>query len=152
MNLLSATLVEVDGALRARFGDQRVAVPDSYRSSHDLAGRAGGRVVLGLRPEDLTLGAGDAGASLDTTVDVREALGSEKLAYLSFTGQTDIVETGADVAEGEPTRRRSRLVARLGARAEVAEGERVTISLNPSHLHFFDPDTGATLRRAPGAP
>jgi multiple sugar transport system ATP-binding protein len=147
MNLVLATLDD-DAGLGVRLGDQRVAVPDSYRASHDLAGRVGGRVVLGLRPEDLTLDAGDAGARLDTTVDVREALGSEKLAYLSFVDRADIVEGGADVAEGEPTRRRSRLVARLGARAEVAEGQRVTISLNPAHLHFFDPDTGASLRRA----
>jgi multiple sugar transport system ATP-binding protein len=146
MNLIVATLEESAGQLTLRFGDQRVAVPDHYRASHRLGDRANARVVFGIRPEDLQLAGDDTSVRLEAKVDLREALGSEKLAYLSFGEDAGIVEHETPREDGAPLRRRSRVVARLGARAQVHEGERVTLALNSEHFHFFDPETGDTLR------
>jgi multiple sugar transport system ATP-binding protein len=146
MNLILASLESVDGGFVVRFGDQSLSVPRSYASSHRLAPFVGARVVFGIRPEDLSLAGDEDAVRLEATVDLREALGSEKLAYLSFNDDAGIVENDAPREDGAPLRRRSRVVARLGARAEVHEGQRVTLGLNPEHFHFFDPESGATLR------
>ena len=148
MNLILSSLLEVDGQLVLRFGDQNLVVPDSYRTSHDLADVVGARVVFGIRPEDLQLATGDDGVHLDAMVDLREALGSEKLAYLSFGTDVEIVEQETPRDDGVPVRRRSRVVARLGARADVHEGTRVRLRLNAEHFHFFHPESGASLRVA----
>ncbi|MBU6516142.1 MAG: sn-glycerol-3-phosphate ABC transporter ATP-binding protein UgpC [Acidobacteriota bacterium] len=144
MNLLSATLVEVDGALRARFGDQSVAVPAHYRASHRLDEVVSGPVVMGVRPEDLIVASPDAEGRISATVTLREALGSEILAHVSFGGEEAIVSED-DAASGGHS---SRVVARLGARAHVAVGGRVDLTLNPDNLHFFDAQTGESLRRS----
>jgi multiple sugar transport system ATP-binding protein len=147
MNLIVAALTSESGELKLSVGDQSLVVPASYRRTHNLESYVGGRVVFGIRPEDLALATGDGGGRLDAVVDLREALGSEKLAYLSFGGDASIVETEGALEDGTPRRRRSRVVARLGARAEVHEAQRVTLELNDEHFHFFDLDSGATLRR-----
>jgi len=146
MNLIVASLQGDHDALVLRFGDQSVALPTSYRATHRLDAYVGGQVVFGIRPEDLELALGDGGSRLEATVELREALGSEKLVYLSFGDDAEIVEQEKPVADGAPVRRRSRVVARLGARADVREGGRVILTLNDENFHFFDPETGESLR------
>jgi multiple sugar transport system ATP-binding protein len=148
MNLIVAGVTDEAGEWVVRFGDQSFFLPRAYRASHRLAPFVGGRVVFGIRPEDLALATGEDGVRLAAVVEQREALGSEKLAYLSFGAAAGIVESETPTDDGAPLRRRSRVVARLGARADVAEGQHVTLSLNHAHFHFFDPDTGDTLRHA----
>ena len=145
MNLLNATIVEADGELRAHFGDQSVEIADSYRRSHDLDQYRSQPVLLGVRPEDLTLCAPEAPGRFCATVTLREALGSEILAHITLGHDDDIVteETAAHPAGHSP-----RVVARLGARARVVVGDRLNLTLNPENLHFFDAEKGETLRSA----
>ncbi len=145
MNLLNATVVEVEGALRARFGDQSVAVPERYRDSHRLGEHLTRPLLLGVRPEDLVGAQGPEGR-FDATVTLREALGSEILAHLSF-GQEEAIVSDEDAA-ASPGGHSTRVVARLGARTHVAVGERIELTLNPERLHFFDARTGESLARA----
>ena len=144
MNLLNATLVEVEGTLRARFGDQSVEVPASYRSTHRLDDHLARPLLLGVRPEDLVLATSDAPGRFSATVVLREALGSEILAHLSFGGDDAIVTEEAQ--SQSPSGHSTRVVARLGARATLAVGERIDLTLNPDNLHFFDAGSGETLR------
>ena len=146
MNLLAATVVEVEGTLRARFGDQSVVVPERYRASHGLGEHLTRPLLLGVRPEDLVVAAEGAAAQFSATVTLREALGSEILAHLSF-GQEETIVNDEDAAAA-PGGHSSRVVARLGARAHVTVGERIELTLNPERLHFFDARTGETLARA----
>ena len=146
MNLLAATVVEVEGTLRARFGDQSVVVPERYRASHGLGEHLTRPLLLGVRPEDLVVAAEGAAARFSATVTLREALGSEILAHLSF-GQEETIVSDEDAAAA-PGGHSSRVVARLGARAHVTVGERIELTLNPERLHFFDARTGETLARA----
>lgn len=145
MNLLSATVVEVEGALSARFGDQSVAVPGHYRESHHLSEYLTRPLLLGVRPEDLVLATPGVEGRFSATVTLREALGSEILAHLNFGGEDAIVSD--EVAAASPGAHSSRIVARLGARAQVVVGERLELTLNPERLHFFDTSTGVTLAR-----
>ena len=47
------------------------------------------------------------------------------------------------------TDRRALFTAEVAEGTKVRPGERLRLALDPSRLHFFDPETGATLR--PGA-
>jgi len=144
MNLLSATLVQTEGALRAHFGDQSVEVPASYRESHRLNENLTRPMLLGVRPEDLVVATPEANGRFSATVTLREALGSEILAHLTFGGEEVIVTDEAESAS--PGGHSTRVVARFGARTQVSVGERIDLTLNPDNLHFFDAQSGETLR------
>ncbi len=144
MNLMSALLVNEEGRLRARFGDQSVDVPDSYRRTHALEKQLGSAVLLGVRPEDLVVCTSDTPDRFSATVTLREALGSEILAHLNFGDDDAIVSDDAEVASAGA--HSTRVVARLGARAQVVVGDRIDLTLNPENLHFFDATSGETLR------
>jgi multiple sugar transport system ATP-binding protein len=144
MNLMTAILVNEEGRLRAQFGDQSVDVPDSYRQSHNLEKQLGSTVLLGVRPEDLVVCPSDAPGRFSASVTLREALGSEILAHLNFGGDDAIVSDDSEVASAGA--HSTRVVARLGARAQVVVGERIDLTLNPENLHFFDAASGETLR------
>ncbi len=146
MNLVNATVVETGGELRAHFGDQSVEIPDMYRGSHDLDRLLTRPVLLGVRPEDLTLCAPETPGRFCATATLREALGSEVLAHIAFGRDEDIVTDDTD--SQSPGGHSRRVVARLGARARVVVGDRLDLTLNPENLHFFDAESGETLRSA----
>ena len=117
MNLLEGAIV-ADGGLRfvAKGGALAVPLPAAWRAALD-----GPRpVILGVRPEDVSLAAlGMTG--VPARVDLVEPLGQELLIYASAGGQ----ELTARVAPG--------------VRAEV--GAELLLGFDPDGLHFFDPDT-----------
>jgi multiple sugar transport system ATP-binding protein len=120
-----------------------------------LAPYAGRTVIVGMRPEDLTLGPAGEGrpataGTLAADIRVVESLGSELHAIFSIdaavagtrelaaaAGETDSVQL-ALAYNG---------VARLDGRARVRPGERVTFLLDVSRMHFFDPASGASITR-----
>jgi multiple sugar transport system ATP-binding protein len=168
MNLYEAALDSSGGLV---LGSQRLAV--GSRRLAPLEGRAGRKVIVGVRPEDLLLSpAGTAaGTAADLsssaqeagtlTADVRvvEPLGSELHAIFSIdataAGDPDLTAS-AEEAEGMLPGLAYNGVARLDPRAAVRPGERVTFQVDVNRLHFFDPDTGLAIGwpgdddRAPG--
>ncbi len=87
-----------------------------------MSARAG-EVILGVRPDDLTL---DGGTPLiNGRVVVREPLGPETLIY---------VET----PEGE-------IIAKADGRTPPKVGADVTLCADPANLHLFDASNGAAL-------
>jgi multiple sugar transport system ATP-binding protein len=95
------------------------------------AAAALGRVVVGLRPESLELGAD----GLAARVEVVEELGSEAYAFCS-----------ADLPGGE-----QRLIARVDSRRPPAQGQRVTLHPLVEEAHLFDPESGRRLGEAGSA-
>jgi multiple sugar transport system ATP-binding protein len=116
-----------------KLGSQELSVPRH-------PGRDG-RVVVGIRPEHLTLPAGD-GPTLAADVELVEALGNEQLVHFTidaplFTeGVEDTIEDGAPPATG---------VARVAPSATVAAGARARFAVQADRLHFFDRQTGEAL-------
>ena len=89
------------------------------------------------------------------TADVRvvEPLGSELDAIFSIDAPT---AGGRELAAAEDTEDvmpglAYNGVARLGPRAMVRPGDRVTFRVDASRLHLFDPDTGRAWRNAQNA-
>jgi multiple sugar transport system ATP-binding protein len=125
MNFIAVRLVQAHGDLWAESPGLRVKVPPMKQES--LGRHAGGRVVLGVRPEALRVANGSDGPdyAIESTVEVVEPLGSEILL---------------DVRVGE-----NPLVARLDPGTRVKVHEIVRLALDPERLHFFDFESEAAL-------
>ena len=146
MNLLRVGLEVADDGLTLVLGAQRLAVPSRYATSHDLPRVDGPGVVFGVRPEDVEVRDGASADSLTTRVERREALGAEILVHLSLVdveGDNAIVVNDSGAVVARPTT----LVAKMGPRSGVSVGDHLHVRLNPDHFHFFDADSGLSLRK-----
>jgi multiple sugar transport system ATP-binding protein len=143
MNLVEATL-ESDSV---RFGSLE------FPLHRDRRPEQGGKVILGIRPEDFE----DARYSdnglpeLDVDVAVLEDLGAE--AHAVFPVDAAKVETEATKAVTEEkddaaliADENAVFTARLDPRSAAAPGKRLRLTVNPGNFHFFDPETGESLR------
>jgi multiple sugar transport system ATP-binding protein len=145
MNLYEGVL-DSSGALT--LGSQRLRVRLS-------SGLVAGKVIVGIRPEDLTLvSSGSAGASgsadspgntLSADVRMIEQQGSELHAFFALDAQVAGGASGAAASAMGTLGQAYNGVARLDPRAGVRPGERVTFGVDPSRLYFFAPESGAAL-------
>ena len=123
MNLLAATV----GASGATLDTARFAlpVPASLRSA--VSGRQGARVVVGIRPEDLSAGpnGGRGAGTVDTQVEVVEPLGDEVVVH---------ARAGEDL-----------LIAKLPPDRIPNAGDRLELAVDLDHLHLFDQQTERRL-------
>ncbi len=117
MNMLPARLAA--DARSVEFDGVRLAV--SAPSQH-----AGQEVTLGIRPEHVALGQGQAGA-FPLSVDFVEALGADTLAH-------GYLDNG-----------RVQLTVRLPGSTRVAAGDALSLVVPTESLHLFDASTGARL-------
>jgi ABC-type sugar transport system ATPase subunit len=133
------------------------AEPGQTERGRAVPGRPGPRpgepVVVGIRPEDLALGApGDPGA-LTAEVRAVEQLGSELHAYFLIDARQAGGQPGAGQAgaPGDPDQdaalpgQAHNGVARLDPRSGVRPGSQVTFRVDPGRLYFFDPASGAAV-------
>jgi multiple sugar transport system ATP-binding protein len=150
MNLIRAHLVHEHDASTFEIGSQRLALPPEYLKSHDLAAATGSRVIVGIRPEDISGAArqdGGPGLILRAKVERVESLGSEVLAHLSVADSTEALIEEIDQTTGEMVARSKTFISRMGARASVRVGDVLDLHLDAGRLHFFDGETGRTLLR-----
>jgi sn-glycerol 3-phosphate transport system ATP-binding protein len=117
MNLLPAELAP--DARSVALGDFRLAV--NGPSEH-----AGQKVMLGIRPEHLAQGQGQANA-FPFAVEFVEALGADTLAH------------------GYVEKSRLALTVRLPGSTRVVAGNALSLAASPESLHLFDAKTGARL-------
>jgi multiple sugar transport system ATP-binding protein len=115
-----------------------------------------GPVILGIRPDDLEAVAhADPGLpTIDVEVAVLEELGSENHVIFAIDAppvEAEELRAAHDdedamlLAEGG-----SLFTARVDPRSSAAVGTTVTLAVDPAGFHFFDPDTGQTLRAREG--
>ena len=118
MNLLPSLVrgVGADGLTVELPGGQVMTLPVETATA-----RVGDTVEVGLRPENVALGAG-----LSMTVDILERLGGVSITYGRIAGQ--------------------RFCAVLPGDAAVARGQVVGLQVNPRDAHVFDAQ-GAVMRR-----
>jgi multiple sugar transport system ATP-binding protein len=159
MNLIGADLARANGHLVARFGEHELVLDDAALSARpSLAEFAGGRrLILGIRPEDLedaeVAGGAPDGRRLAATVDIREDMGSELFLHFGVgarrvAGEDVKAALGEDAIEAtsETAQREGGLfVARVGRGSKAEEGGPVDLVVDPSRLHFFDPETSAAI-------
>lgn len=125
MNLLHGTLTH-DSGPAVVFGSVRQLLPPLLHGA--VGGFAEGKkLILGIRPQDLSLNNPAAPEDLPATVWLVELVGSEKLVDLSC---------GDDI----------KLVAEVKAEQRIAVDQALGVHLDPARLHLFDPETGKALR------
>jgi multiple sugar transport system ATP-binding protein len=141
MNLMRGRVSEDPDGLALELGSQRIALPSSVGWAHpELARYAGSEVVVGVRPEALTLARREAGVA--ATVDLVEALGSDLLLH----AELDAPAVPAAAVNGSGTLvvappEHTRVTARVSPAVRPAPGEQVRLALDAERLHFFDPGT-----------
>ena len=146
MNLVEARL---DGE-EAVFAGFRIPL-DADRRPHSVAAES---VILGIRPQDFEDGrtADPALPRIEIDALVVEELGSA--THVLFTVDAppvDVDSVRAATDEGEratliATDRRALFTAEVAEEANIRPGDRLALALDPARLHFFDPQTGESLR------
>jgi multiple sugar transport system ATP-binding protein len=120
------------------------------------AGLDAGPVILGIRPQDFADGrtAEAALPRIEVEAMVVEELGSA--THVLFTVEAppvDMDSVRAATDDGEratllATDRRALFTAEVAEETPVRPGDRISLAVDPARLHFFDPETGASLRSA----
>ncbi|MBL8680086.1 MAG: sn-glycerol-3-phosphate ABC transporter ATP-binding protein UgpC [Myxococcales bacterium] len=125
--------------------DSTSAVAEGLRAPIDRqrfgAIERGRKVVVGIRPHDVTVRKGESSAhgyrdgatptEITVAVDVVEAMGFEAYAH-GPVGGAPFVARVEGAADALPRR-----------------GDRLALSVEPAHVHLFDPETGRSLAGAP---
>jgi multiple sugar transport system ATP-binding protein len=149
MNLYEGAVADSPDGLALSLGAQSLALPPALQRG--LAGSAGRELIVGVRPEHLSVPTSEtpAGARLAVQIELVESLGNESLLHYSTDATTvqgtwtpDVATratgdiAGASAAEG---------VARVDPRVRVTAGDRVSLAVDVGRLHFFDAETGAAV-------
>jgi multiple sugar transport system ATP-binding protein len=159
MNLAQATIAGRDGELVAQLGETEIPLPREVAEEQGLEKWRDKTVILGIRPEDLhQSGDGEqpgTNAKLPATIDRIEALGASLLVH--FPVDAPPAKTaGIAAATGEHGLEEVPLIGHGGAwfsaafapRSGVRTGNEVDIAVDTKRLHFFDPETEASVRTA----
>jgi multiple sugar transport system ATP-binding protein len=154
MNLVGADLAVSNGAIEARFGENRLRIEETVLEARPaLRQFEGKRVILGVRPEDLEDAVAAEGAEerrISAVVDIREDMGSEVFVHFGVDGPPvrgkDVqAAVGVDAVEATAEQARTQgslFVARLDRSTRAREGDRMELLVDPDRLHFFDTETG----------
>jgi multiple sugar transport system ATP-binding protein len=155
MNLYEATVSGPADRLVLSLGSQQLALPaDLVRRRPGLAAAAGRKLVVGIRPEQLTIAPHGEERARESTLSVQaelvESLGNESLLHFStdartvrnrggvFTADPGVQHASGDIAGASATEG----VARLDPRVRVAVGDHLALAVDVDGLHFFDAETG----------
>ncbi len=154
MNMVNATIESDATGLYAKFGQERLLIDQAARDRHPgLADRIGEELVMGIRPGNFEASSVTGPApdhTITATITVAEILGYETFVHFELETPpvitTDIEElladTGADTSSLGNT---TKFTARVGADVPVSLGEEMTLTVDTTKMHFFDPHTGARV-------
>ena len=152
MNFVYAKIKSKDDVIELTFGDNQITYKDEKKEK--LESFENKEIILGIRPEAFEDGyfanEADYSESMKVKVSLLEQLGSD--SYVHFYKdikpvQTEAIEEiladeGEDITVlGDSTK----FIARINPNSTVAEGEEIELRINPSKLHFFDPESGDVI-------
>jgi len=153
MNLYRGEIVRADGQLELHIGSQSLELPpELVARSPRLAAYAGRSLIVGIRPEQLSLP--DPGnpprskrlAALTADAELVEDLGNELFVHFRL-GVPRLSENAVAATAGasDESVEADAGVARVAPRSRVRSGDRVTFDVVVDGLYFFDEDTGAVV-------
>ena len=152
MNFVYAKIKSKDDVIELTFGDNQITYKDEKKEK--LKSFENKEIVLGIRPEAFEDGhfanQSDYSESIKVKVSLLEQLGSD--SYIHFYKDIKPVQTEAIeeilADEGEDITvlgDNTKFIARINPNSIVAEGEEIELKINPSKLHFFDPESGDVI-------
>jgi multiple sugar transport system ATP-binding protein len=113
-----------------------------------------GHAVVGIRPEAFEDAAFAPGGlpQIEVKVEVLEELGSDVFVFFEVDAPPIVVEDATTDEGGEDDgtlladdRQRALFAARVDARTTARVGQTMRLSVDPSRLYFFSPETGESL-------
>ena len=153
MNFVYAKIKSKDDVIELTFGDNQIAYKDEKKEK--LESFENKEIILGIRPEAFEDGyfanEADYSESIKVKVSLLEQLGSD--SYVHFYKDIKPVQTEAIeeilADEGEDISvlgNETKFIARINPNSTVEEGQKINLALDPTKLHYFDPDTGLAIR------
>jgi len=151
MNFVYATIDFSEKETKLTFGDSSIVSSDAPKSLSDFNGK---EIVLGIRPEAFedSVYANDKEFTeqININVSLLEQLGSD--TYIHFYKDIPPVQTKAIeeilADEGEDISAlgtETKFIARINPNATIEEGQNINLAIDPSKLHYFDPETGLAI-------
>ena len=151
MNFVYANIDVSGKKTKLIFGDTEIVSSHAPKSLADFNDQ---KIVLGIRPEAFedSVYANDKEFTERINIDVSllEQLGSD--TYIHFYKDIPPVQTKAIeeilADEGEDISAlgtETKFIARINPNATIEEGQNINLSIDPSKLHYFDPDTGLAI-------
>ena len=152
MNFVYANVGLNNSSIQFNFGNDQI----EYKGEKlgELKAFENKEIVMGIRPEAFEDGnyanASEFSESIKVSVSLLEQLGSD--SYIHFYKdikpvQTEAIEEiladeGEDISVlGDNTK----FIARINPNSTVVEGKEIELKIDPSKLHFFDPETGDAI-------
>ena len=154
INVLEGKIFASDSGFELALGSERVTLPSSLLARKPgIAAYAGRSVVVGLRPETLTVGALDAPSrgTIIGAVAFVEDLGASLLVHFDVDARPprldgDGIGIDDDAAlELASHGDRARVRAMVDGFTAIREGDRAPIAIDLERVHLFDPATGLAI-------
>jgi multiple sugar transport system ATP-binding protein len=155
MNLARGSIESANGGLVVKAGRATLPIAAEMARERALEAWAGRPVVVGIRPEDIE-GPREDGATggevkLEVVIDRVEALGANLLGFFTVDAPPATSEAVAEATGGGLeevaliTREGTPFCATFEPRSAIRVGDRVEVTVDNRHLHFFDPETETAL-------
>jgi multiple sugar transport system ATP-binding protein len=150
INLVEGKVFSADAGFELALGSERLTLPSALLARKPgIAAYAGRGVVVGLRPEILTVGAPSRGAIVGAVAFV-EDLGASLLVHFDVDVRPPRLDgdgIGVDDAALELASHgdRARVRAMVDGFAAIREGDRAPIGIDLERVHLFDPATGLAI-------
>ena len=161
MNVFQARIDKHAGRLACFVGpaDKLLPLPDDVIARHKSLGSYVGRAVaVGIRPDHLAhADVGNGLPTLEGRVAVAEMLGADQLVHLQIAAEAvltdEILEVASDTdaavltaIQRDARDHRVLMTARVNADISFEVGSVTRIAIQTDRLHFFDLQTGASVR------
>jgi multiple sugar transport system ATP-binding protein len=170
MSLVEAEVLATDTGVTLKVGPQLIRLSHSETERFpNLPTLTGTRVILGLRPEDISIAEADGPhpgytllGDLPAQVVLTEMLGADEIVYTQvgaepisspqlralLTAADPLTTAGIDSSREE---KGALMICRSSRRmATVRRGDRVRLSADLARLYLFDGSTGLSLRTSGG--
>ena len=152
MNFVYATPTKSGKNMKVKFGDNEVKVTNAPEALAEFEGK---EIVVGIRPEafedSVYTNEKEFSEQVSIEISLLEQLGSD--TYVHFYKNIKPVQTKAIeeilADEGEDISvlgTQTKFIARINPNSTVEEGQKINLALDPTKLHYFDPESGLAIR------
>ena len=132
MNFFDAELVVNGGKYAVRLDEAVIDLPEATQRALKDKGISAKKIVLGIRPEHITLTSGKSANTISAKVDVSEMMGSELYVHVTAVGKDCVLRIATvDLPATN----------RYGFKF----GEQLNFTFDGALSHLFDPETGVNL-------
>ena len=152
MNFVYANIGVKNSSIQLGFGNDQIDY--NGEKLDELKAFENKEIVMGIRPEAFEDGnyanESEFSESIKVSVSLLEQLGSD--SYIHFYKDINPVQTEAIeeilADEGEDISvlgTETKFIARINPNATIKEGQSVNLAIDPTKLHYFNPETGLSI-------